>query len=317
MSDISLTIIVTVVGGAELVQRCLGALSPQVDFADNEIIVPYDRWSMDVGALSADFPSVGFHFISNLEAAASETVAAHTHRLYDRRRAVGLSLARGRIIAMTEDYAVPAPDWCQQILHAHEKPYAVIGGAIENAVDRPLNMALFYCDFGRYGRPFKAGEAEYASDVNVSYKRKALEPVSDVWRVAYHETTLHWLLSSRGEAIRLDPSIVVFEHRPVISLRQAVQERIEWGRVFAETRVAASSTLKRICYAAATPFLPGLLLIRALRHMFRQRRPLKKIAQALPLAGVLLMGWAYGELLGYLIGQIEEEGLLPEGVPET
>lgn len=298
-SDLSLSILVTVVSGKESLRRCLGVLCPQIDPADMEIIVPYDRWSREVNDLASDFPGVRFHFVDDREGTSSET-APQAHHLYDRRRAVGLALARGRLVAMTEEHAVPAPDWCRQILAAHEQPYAVIGGVIDNGVDRAMNWALYYCDFGRYGHPLPSGPAEYASDVNLAYKRRALEAARDVWRDAYHETNVHWTLRARGEVVFLDPRMVVHEHRPAIGLCRAYRERVEWARIFAETRVAEYGMWRCLAYAAGTPVLPALLLLRVARHMSRQGRSIGQMAKTLPLALFLLTGWAYGELLGYL-----------------
>jgi hypothetical protein len=298
----ALSILITVVSGKAAVRRCLEALHCQTCTTETEIIVPYDRWSADVGELRKDFPWVYFHFIEHLGIASSSRISSHQHRLYDRRRAVGLALARGRIVAMTEDHAVPAENWCHEIMVAHKQPYAVIGGAIDNGVDRPLNWALYYCDFGRYGRPLQSGEVEYTSDVNVTYKHCALEAIRDVWHEAYHETTVHWTLRSRGEVLYLDPRLVVYQHRPPTTLWRAYWERIAWGRVFAETRVSACSLRKRLFYTASAPLLPILLLIRALNHMVRQRRTPIQIAKAFPLVVYLLIGWVLGELSGYIVG---------------
>jgi hypothetical protein len=203
---------------------------------------------------------------------------------------------------MTEDHAVPAADWVRQILAAHEQPFAVIGGAIENAVDRPLNRALYYCDFGRYGRPLERGEAAYVSDVNVSYKREALMAVQDVWRDSYHETTTHWTLRARGEVLYLDPRLVVYQQRPPISWVDALRERIEWGRIFAETRAARLSTRRRLLYAAGAPLLPAVLSARVWGHMRRQRLGAWRLFSTLLPAIVLLTGWVLGELAGYVSG---------------
>ncbi|MGH9935060.1 MAG: hypothetical protein ACREAM_02370 [Blastocatellia bacterium] len=292
--------------GQAALRCCLETLVAQADPAETEIIVPYDRWSSEAGDLAQEFPQARFHFYDDLHddrgAASSFEVPARAHRLYDRRRAVGLQLARGRIIAMTEDHAVPAADWVKEIRAAHARPYGVIGGAIENAVDHSLNWALYYCDFGRYGRPLPAGEAEYVSDVNVSYKREALNSVREVWSESYHETTVHWALRSRGEVLYLDPRLVVYQRRPAITWRQAYRERIEWGRVFAETRVAAVSFWRRLVYAAGAPALPVLLSLRVWKRMRHQRRSPGQIIQTLPVASMLLTGWALGELIGYVAG---------------
>ena len=297
-----LSIIVTIVSGKRSLTECLKALLQQTGSHETEIIVPFDESSKEVGELAVAFPEVVFHFIEDPGIAASPGISAREHRLYDRRRAVGLALARGRIVAMTEDHAVPAADWVGEIFRAHEGPSAVIGGAIENGVDRPLNWALYYCDFGRYGRPFVRREAEYLSDVNISYKRNVLESVRPLWIEAYHETTVHWNLRKRGETLLLDPNIVVHEQRPSISFREAYRERIEWGRVFAETRSAESSAVGRALYAAGAPFLPAILLARVFANMRRQRRTVKQMIGTLPLAFVLLSGWALGEFLGYVAG---------------
>src|ERR1700681_5044734 len=94
---------------------------------------------------------------------------------HDELRARGLALARGYIVALIEDHGIPAPDWCAQILESHRQPFAVVGGAIENGIDRPLNWAVYYCDFLRYQNPLQEGTSAFASDANVSYKRSALE----------------------------------------------------------------------------------------------------------------------------------------------
>jgi hypothetical protein len=303
---IALSIVIAVVSGKGALRRCLDALRPQVDPADTEIIVPYDQWSLEVGELIADFPDVCFHLIEGLGATVRDGQTLRLHELYDRRRAVGLALAKGRLVAMTEDHAVPAPDWCRQIVAAHEQPYAVIGGAIDNAVDRPLNWALYYCDFGRFGRPLPNRRAAYASDVNVAYKRSALEAVRDVWRDAYRETSVHWALCSRGMVLFFDPRMVVTEQRPAIRLRHAYRERIEWGRVFAETRAGQCSVWRRLLYAAGTSLLPVLLAVRVARHMVRQGRSVPQMVKTFPLAMYLLTGWVLGELLGYLTGPPSE-----------
>lgn len=300
--NLKLTIIVTVVSGKDSMNNCLKALYPQVDFNNAEIIVPYDKWAENISELASEFPKVQFHFMEDLGLAEDKEVASHEHRLYDRRRAIGLRLAGGKIIAMTEDHATPSSNWVEQILLAHNQPYQIIGGAIENGTDCPLNWAWYYCDFGRYGRPFPARKINYVSDVNVSYKKEALDSVREVWYEAYRETILHWTLQERGADLILNEDVVVYQQRPKISLLNAMRERIAWGRVFAETRVAVCSLSRRLVYAVGALLLPPLLLFRVFRNMSRQKRTFKQIIQTLPIAFLLLIGWSLGELFGYVSG---------------
>ena len=299
-NQLKLTVVITVVSGKESLRRCLAAVTPQIDFAETEVVVPYDEWSKEVGELAPEFPSVNFHFVKNLNLTLSGDISTREHRLYDRRRAAGLQVSRGRIVAMTEDHVLPARDWCHQILAAHECPAAVIGGAIENGIDRPLNWAWYYCDFGRYGRPMTNREPEYVSDVNVSYKRAELMEIYEVWCHSYHETTVHWALRDRGVKLLLNEKIAVFQHRPTVSLKKAWFERFAWGRIFAETRSCRLNVSKRFGLAAGTIFLPILLLLRIIRHMLRQKRTARQLTSVLPFAIFLLAGWAVGEFWGYL-----------------
>jgi hypothetical protein len=297
---IKLSVVLTVVSGKQSLRRCLDALLPQVNFDEAEIIVPFDLFSREIEDLSAEFPGVRFHFIESLGTAADKRIAAHRHRLYDRRRAVGLSLARGQIIAMTEDHAVPADDWCEKVLELHEHPLEVIGGAIENGVDLPLNRALYYCDFGRYGRPLRNGDAEYASDVNISYKKDALFSVGEIWREAYHETTVHWALRSKKIKLVLDDRLLVYQYRPQMKLFEALGERTEWGRIFAETRANETTFVRRLAFVAGSIFLPVLLTARVVKNMRRQKTSWRDALSILPLVFLLQIGWSAGEFAGYL-----------------
>lgn len=300
-SEIRLTIIVAVVSGKDSLRRCLKILCRQTDFSKDEILVPFDKWSRQTGELAPEFPDICFYYIENLGIAANENISAHQHRLYDRRRAAGLRIAGGRIVAMTEDHALPADDWCRQILEAHDQSgLAAIGGAIENAADAPLNWAWYFCDFGRYGKPFEKKAVQYVSDVNVSYKRDRLSAIRDDWNEAYHETIVHRKLIECGAQLALDEKIIVYQNRPPLSLTEALRERINWGRIFAETRAANINFPQRALYAAGTVFLPPLLLFRAVRNMRRQKRTVYQTAKILPLIFFLLAGWSFGEFLGYI-----------------
>lgn len=311
-AEFAISILITVIGGQETMRRCLRALRPQVQSLAAEIIVPYDEWAEDIGELKSEFPDVHFPFINDLGIAANPNVPAHQHRLCDRRRAVGLAQARGRIIAMTEDQVIPAGNWVSEILAAHDRlPDAVIGGSIDNVVNQPMHWAAYYCDHGRYGSPIAPMEAEYVSDLNISYKREAIEAVRDVWCEAYSETMVHWAMRNRGMSLRLDPALKVFKHRPPINYLHSLNERVEWGRVFAETRVASIGMWQRLLLAGMTPALPILLLLRNLKHMLRQGRTVGQIALMLPLSAGLLSAWSWGELIGYVLGEPKAEQFKP------
>ncbi|NOT48009.1 MAG: hypothetical protein HOP17_09730 [Acidobacteria bacterium] len=300
-TELELTVLLAVVSGEQAVRENLTALTRQIDFEKAEIIVPFDKWSSGVGTLVLEFPGVRFHYIDDLGFAEDESISVHQHRLYDRRRAVGLMLSRGRIVAMTEDHALPAEDWVKQIVAVHEQPYDVIGGAVENGLDRPLNWAWYYCDFGRYGRPFDRGEVLFVSDVNLSYKRSALTATYDLWHEFYQEAAVHWAMLARGGQLFLDDRPVVFQMRPRLKFGQAMRERVNWGRVFAETRANNLTNLYRFLFSIGTLLLPLIMSSRVLGHMRRQGQTLITMITTLPIAFLFLVGWSAGEFLGYLL----------------
>ncbi|MCO6510080.1 MAG: glycosyltransferase, partial [Aridibacter famidurans] len=291
-----------IVSGPESLRQCVSSLLPQMDAEHDELIVPYDEWSVGAVELAEEFPRIRFVKTQDAGTSVTENAPSLEHRLYDRRRAIGLAAARGRLIAMTEDHAVPAENWLEKIVEAHRDPAGAIGGAIGNRVDRPLNWAQYYCDFGRYGPPFENGPAAFVSDVNVSYKRQAILEVKDVWEINYRETEVHDEMSRRALVLKLNDRLVVYQNRPAISLRAAFRERIEWGRVYGEIRSGGLSFGARMAYAAGTALLPFVLVFRVVSNIRRQKRPSKHFFTVVPLAFLLLVFWSFGELTGYIAG---------------
>jgi hypothetical protein len=283
------------------VERCLAALAGQREAPPFEVIVPVDASLPDADAWRAAHPDVRFVRLADAAAPAAGPGAAHL--LYDRRRAAGLAAARGEIVALTEDHARPDPDWCAAIARAHRRPCAAIGGAIENAVDRPLHWAVYFCDFGRYQGPLPPGPSDCASDVNVSYKRAALESVAPVWRGSYHETAVHGALRAIGESLWLDPEPVVRQERGPLRLAALLRERFAWGRLYAGKRVREISAARRLALFAGAPALPAWLLARQVRTAWRRRRLWRPFARALPVLALLLVAWSAGEWLGYATGR--------------
>jgi hypothetical protein len=298
-----LSAVVTVVDGGQQLARLLRALVAQ-DRQIDEIIVPWDASIADVGRLKGEFPGVNFLSLGTL--ATDRPIRSHAgqHALYDKRRSAGLAMATGDLVAITEDRVIPDPGWSGAYVRLHQElPHAVIGGAIDEDRGSTLNRAIYLCDFGRYQPPFEAGEREYISDVNICYKRQALDLTRSVWGTRYHETSVHWALRRAGQLLWLSPEPRVVVDRGPLKLGVALGERLAWGRLFAVTRAAETTLPRRLTWAAATPVLPGLLYSRILRGRLDRRRGIQALISATPALFLLLSLWAVGEALGYLSGQ--------------
>jgi len=280
----------------------LEALTQQINPPPMEILVPYHPRVEGIEELKLRFPRVVFIFVENLK---TYTGRGGSREHHDELRARGLAAARGDVIGIIEDHGRPDPYWCARMVEVHQEDYAAVGGAIENAIDRPLNWAVYFCDFYKYQNPLRAGESPFVSDANASYKRSALEAIRPVWQEIFHETEVNWALISRGEKLALSPNMVVYQHRNNLQFGRSLKERFIWGRSYAVSRSRLVGRIKRMIYAAMSPILPGYLLLRMTVKVMRKRRCIGAFLKALPLTAMLLVSWSCGEFIGYITASID------------
>jgi Glycosyl transferase family 2 len=294
-------------------EPCLSALIEQSVGVGptNEIIVPYHPAVEGIERLRSRFPTVRFLKVTDLR---SYTGQHNSREHHDELRARGMAEANGEIVALIEDHAIPAPDWIARLAEAHHDPVAAVGGAIENGIDRPLNWAVYFCDFLRYQNPLPEGESFNVSDANVAYKRKALESVRAVWQEVFGESSVNEAMRARGEKLVLAPLAVVSQHRRGLRLRGALQERYVWGRSYAATRAKLAGTRRRLFWAVFAPALPLLMLTRMTLMAWRKRRTLGAFVKALPLIAALSVSWSCGEFIGCLTGRPHSGGETAEAL---
>ena len=299
-SAVTMSLIITIVDGGDVLRGMLDALRRQVDAPPLQILAPYDDSRPDIGAMAAEYPEVDFFSIGAVTPGHPIASAGGQHELFDRRRAAGLKRASGDLVAILEDRAPARANWCATMARLHaELPHAVIGGAIESASPDALNWAFYACDFSRYAPPFDAGPRDWVSDVNVCYKRRALELTRDLWQVRFHEPEVHWRLQERGETLYLTPEAVVDYRTPYTSLVRVLPERFQWGRLFGYVRARNVSPLARMKFVASGPVLPFVLFVRHARAQAR-RGETARFWRAAPLMLPLLTAWSAGEVWGYV-----------------
>ena len=277
--------------------QCIEALQQQVGAPTTEVIVPYHENTDGIRALEARFPHVRLIAVSDPVIAARRAGSREHH---DALRAHGLALARGTLVALLEDQGRPDVGWSANIVVAHRGDQAAVGGAIENGIDRPLNWAVYYCDFAKYQNPVPAGETRFASDANTAYKRSALESVRSLWQQSFREIVVNDALLAAGKKVTLDPDIVVYQHRSDLTLHDALYERFVWGRSYAATRCALLSPSRRLIYAALSPLLPLIIMQRMAATAWKRRRHFGEFFRAAPLIALLTCSWSVGECVGYL-----------------
>lgn len=296
-----LSVILTVVEGEPALSRCLQALAEQRDAPPFEVLVPYDDTVKETAVLEARYPQFNFMPLGALIPTATPKDAFEEHELFDRRRAEGMKAARGRLIAILEDRGAPQPDWAKAMVEEHERnDAAAIGGGMQNAALTSMGRALFACDCGRYQPPFQEGEVEYASDLNICYRREALESVRHLWSDRYQETRVNWALRDSGKRLLLSSRPIIVHKRGAQKLSRVLGERMHWGRVFAIQRGERWTRARSLVAATATVALPAILLLRHARAMKAKGWSNAELMSALPSFLMILPAWAFGEALGYL-----------------
>ncbi len=296
-----LSIVVTVVDGGRYLRDFLLAVMAMKNSPPLEIIIPFDASIRDTKLLGAEFPQIKFLDMGVIVPTRSIQSQGGQHELYDRRRAYGLAAATGDIVAMLEDRGHPSADWASTLIRLHaELKNNVIGGAIE--CREPVNLlhwTFYVTDFGRYGRPFKSGPASWVSDVNVSYKRKALADSHHLWTERFYEMIVHRYLMSRGEELHLSNELVVYHARPPVTLGPLLRERLEWGILFGYVRTKQTSPVERLGLILGSPLIALVLCARHGLIQARKGRGLRYLT-ALPYVILLTTVWSLGEVWGYI-----------------
>lgn len=220
-----------------------------------------------------------------------------------RLRAAAIAVCRAPIVAITEDHAYVADDWCRRVLEAHAEfpAAAAIGGVVENGATRSLRDRVgFLIANGPYARPIRVGpSAAISQQANVSYKRAFLPRADSAFGFMAH--TFHEQLRAEGALLRADDRLVAF-HVQELSLLGHGAGHFHNGRSIAAFRAARMAPWRRPIRALACALLPPVMLARTLASVLEKRRDVGTIVAGLPLLIGLLCCHAAGEFLGYSAG---------------
>ncbi len=298
-----LSVVVTVVDGADALGRCLAALTAQAEPPDLEVLVPWDDTITGVVRdVVPRYPAARFVAMGKLATRHPPASAAGLHELYDLRRAAGLGAATGELVAMLEDRSIPRADWAKTAVALHGRlPHAVIGGVLACGRTGVVSTADYLCDFARYEPPVAEGPREYVSVCTVVYKRAALDRTRSMWQDRWYETKVHWALAREGHLLWLTPELVVDQVRhDGARLGTLVAERLAWGRRFGAARAVDVGRGRALLYGVLAPALPFVLFARLAAMQLKAGRPLGRLLAAAPACVLLYACWGGGEVLGYL-----------------
>jgi hypothetical protein len=183
-----LSVILPLRSGLEEIRPVLEALIPQALETGTEVIA--------VGPVSAS-PGEPVRVVTVLD--------PDLYRL----RLAGLEAARGDVVAMGEDHAVPRSDWCAAVIRAHQERPEVqcVIGALANATDQTLNGRANFLSFAApFEPPLRALPDRPPPTSAVTIKRGALS--ESLGRPGHFESILFPRLFEAGQ-VEADNRIVI------------------------------------------------------------------------------------------------------------
>lgn len=266
---------------------CLAGLRPQLEAVRGELVLVDGSPEQDAvrGALGA-----------------RATVVRESGADVFRLRELGARVARGRVLAFTEDHCVPAGDWCEAILAAHgAHPHtAAVAGATRNgSPDALVDRANFLVTFAPMLPPLGDVRGRRVPPPNnISFKAESLAEYDLVPGLLELEVVPH--LARVGHLV-LDGGIVVVH----------VQSRGRCASVATHFHNGRSSTglpcRELPARDRARRTLDSLLLVpRHLKQTWSEvwRRPGERrpALPAMPWVLVLLCAHAAGQVAGLLAG---------------
>jgi GT2 family glycosyltransferase len=291
--QVRLSIVIAAWNNSSSLRECLTSLARQADCEDTEVIVISNYNSGALAMVEREFPTV------NLISVPEQTTVPEL-------RTRGISRASGEIIALLEDHCTFDENWCAEIKKAHELPYSIIGGSVENASgESPLDWAVYFYDYGKYMLPNQAGIVGSLSGINVSYKRSVLEKVEESFREGFLETFINEELKKQGEVLYLAPLAIVY-HQKNYEIKDAFTQSYRYGRSFSGMRTLNTTFWQRIGLILGSLALPVLLPSRIALRTVRKGRYLKELVWCLPHLLLLMTSWSYGELCGYVGGAVTD-----------
>jgi hypothetical protein len=279
MSDVQmdarppLSVVIALRDGLRGIDDVLAGLLPQARRTGAEVLL--------VGPIRAPVPD---------PARAVHVDSADIFRL----RLAGIEAARGEVVAIGEDHAVPQPDWCAATIRAHaEHPDApAIVGCLVNITDTTLSGRGNFLSFAApFAPPMPELPQRPPPGSAISFKRSVLEEARG--RVGYFETVLMPRLSDEGRLVADDRILV--DHRQDQGIAWSIANAFHSARAsygYASRDLAASERARRARWSAVR-WTPRLL--REARAAGSSRRELAMVAVVSTAAGV---GGAVGSVFG-------------------
>jgi glycosyltransferase involved in cell wall biosynthesis len=283
------SVVIASVNGRPYIEECLDALLRQTGDVAYEVLV-VDCCDDDTRDAIRGFPDP----VRLIEVDGRPSIP--------KLRAVGVQQARGRMIAILEDHCIVCTGWIEVIAGAYERGVRALGGAVENGSPRRIvDWAVFFCEYARFMLPVPIGEVDAITGNNSAYAREVFESLGPQLEKEEWEWFWHAAMRAHGVTFHCDPALLV-SHKKEFGFGYFLAQRYHHSRSFTAMRMEAASPLRRLAYAAMTPLLPPLLMVRIARTVWPKHRKRREFVLAIPFIAIFLLSGAWGEAMGALVG---------------
>lgn len=284
----SLSIVVASKNTQATIRQCLDALVKQAPSDTVEIVV-VDASTDGSAEIARQFKQV-------------KVIQEDSARLVPELWKKGIESTDGQSVAFTTANFIPAENWVAELLALLQSDHAAVGGVFEKlAPDKLSQWAVYFLRYSAYQPSVSSGPAAQLAADNAVYRRWVFEKYAGLLADGFWEHEVNRRLKLDGHSLFLTSSLKVsmgFFSPPAEFFRQ----RFLHGRSFGAERAALAPATRRIFYILASPLIPFVLLARVTRNVFKYSAHLVNFFLCLPWLLFYIMGWALGELSGYVIG---------------
>lgn len=215
----------------------------------------------------------------------------------------GLMHATGDIVALTEQHAMPASDWLEQIRRAVEAGAEAGGGGVAQYGGASLQgWALYFARYYRFLPPLPRQSFTDFSALNAFYRRSLLDRYLKEMQGCFAETFFHALLRTNGHILTAVPGAVVtnLQESP---FGEFALNRYRSGRFFGSQLATRAGRFRRAAGVALSALLPAIFWLRCAAAVMTRRSYVGAFLLSTPLLLCYFVCWAWGEALGCASGR--------------